>query len=449
MTIRSAHDLFVAIESSLWRDTEKMLPKWQQSGLRGLQIAFAVLRDIAEGHLNLRAMSLVYYTIIAIVPMLALTFAVLKGLGVHNAMEPALLGLLQPFMGEYSFQITSNIVSFVDNVRVDVLSAVSLGVLLYSVLTMMQQVELTFNYIWNISSPRSLANRVSEYLFAVIVSPLLILISVGIASSVNTAFFVSFLEDLRFGAWVLQALAFVIPALFMSLAFALAFIFVPNTKVHFRSAFLGGFITMVAWKTMAWVFKNFIAVESTNAIIYAAFFAIILLMLFLYLGWLMLLIGSSVSFYHQYPSKTRSGRKPLALSLQLQEEVGLSVAYLIVKRFIQRENPWSLDELQSYTRLSMPVLERTTDTLIAIGLIRATDEQPRRYLPHHSVEDVALNDIRVMLRQHSWQSQEVRTLPPERVQIQQFMHDIDSQWAESSANTSFRKLLEQEQTTNK
>jgi len=342
MTIRSAHRLFVAIGSSLWRDTDDMLPKWQRSGLHGLQIAFAVLRDIAEGHLSLRAMSLVYYTIIAIVPMLALTFAVLKGLGVHNAMEPALLGLLQPFMGEYSFQITSNIVSFADNVRLDVLSAVSLGVLLYSALTMMQQVELSFNYIWNISAPRSLSNRVSEYLFAVIVIPLLILVSVGIATSVNAAFFVSFLEELRYGAWVLQTLAFVIPALFMALAFALAFIFIPNTKVHFRSAFLGGFITMVAWKTMAWVFKNFIAVESTNAIIYAAFFAIILLMLFLYLGWLMLLIGSSASFYHQYPGKTRNGRKPLALSLQRQEEVGLSIAYLIVKRFIQRENPWSL-----------------------------------------------------------------------------------------------------------
>jgi len=107
------------------------------------------------------------------------------------------------------------------------------------------------------------------------------------------------------------------------------------------------------------------------------------------------------------------------------------------------------DELRSYTRLSMPVLERATDTLISIGLIRATDEQPRRYLPHHSVEDVALNDVRVLLRQHSWQPQEMRTLPPERMQIRKFMQDVDSHWAECSANTSFRKLLEQEQTTNK
>lgn len=138
MTIRSVQDLINLIEGWLWRDTEQTAAGWQRHLTRALQIAWAVLRDIAEGHVSLRAMSLVYYTVIAIVPLLALTFAVLKGLGVHNAMEPALLGLLEPFMGEYSNQITSNVVSFVDNVRVDVLSVVSLGVLLYTVLTMMQ-----------------------------------------------------------------------------------------------------------------------------------------------------------------------------------------------------------------------------------------------------------------------------------------------------------------------
>ncbi|MDO9476768.1 MAG: YihY/virulence factor BrkB family protein [Pseudohongiella sp.] len=448
MSIRSAHDLVSAIENRLWRENEGNLPRWQQIGFRGFQIAFAVLRDLAEGQLSLRAMSLVYYTVIAIVPLLALTFAVIKGLGVHNAMEPALLGLLQPFLGEYSIQITSNIVSFVDNVRVDVLSAVSLGVLLYSVLTMMQQIELTFNYIWNISQPRSMSNRVSEYLFAVIVSPLLILISVGIATSVNAAFFVSFLAELRFGAWILQSIAMLMPAIFMSLAFALAFIFIPNTKVRFQSAFMGGVVTMIAWKTMGWIFKNFIAVDSTNAIIYAAFFAIILMMLFLYMGWLMLLIGSSISYYHQFPSKTRSGRKPLEISLQMQEEVSLSVAYLIVKRFIRRENPWSLDELQSYTRLNTPLLESAINALMSTGFISAIDEQPRRYLPHHSVEDIPLNDLRVLLRQRSGNAQELKLLTSEQRQIRQFMEDIDSHWAGTSGAVSFRKLLEQESTNN-
>lgn len=444
MAIRSPKDLINVIDTRLWREHDSGKFQWRKHTARAIQITYAVLRDLAEGHLSLRAMSLVYYTVIAIVPLLALTFSVLKGLGVHNAMEPALLGLLQPFMGEYSVQITDNVVGFVDNVRVDVLSVVSLGVLLYTVLTMMQQIELTFNYIWSITQPRTLAHRISEYLFAIIVSPLLILISVGIASSVNATFFIRYLEQLTFGAWVLHSIAYVMPALFMSLAFALAFVFIPNTRVRFSSAFIGGVVTMVAWKTMAFVFQNFIAVNSANAVIYAAFFAIILLMIFLYLGWLMLLIGSSVAFYHQYPAKARSGRASLELSFEMQEEIALSVAYLIVKRFSQGQDPWNADELAAYTRISSPIIETALNALTDAGFISATDEQPRCYLPHHSVEDSSVNALRKLLRQRSGTKLEQKSLSPEQTQIRQFISEMDEQWSKSSSEITFRQLLSQE-----
>ncbi|MDO8908095.1 MAG: YihY/virulence factor BrkB family protein [Pseudohongiella sp.] len=444
MPIRSPKDLINVIDSRLWREHESGKYKWRKHTARAMQIAYAVLRDIAEGHLSLRAMSLVYYTVIAIVPLLALTFAVLKGLGVHNAMEPALLGLLQPFMGEYSIQITDNVVSFVDNVRVDVLSVVSLGVLLYTVLTMMQQIELTFNYIWSITQPRTLAHRISEYLFAIIVSPLLILISVGIASSVNATFFVRYLEELTFGAWIIQSIAFVMPALFMSLAFALAFVFIPNTRVRFSSAFIGGVVTMIAWKSMALIFQNFIAVNTANAVIYAAFFAIILLMLFLYLGWLMLLIGSAVAFYHQYPAKARTGREPLELSFEMQEEVALSVAYLIVKRFSQGQDPWNVDELAAYTRISVPIIETAVTALVDAGFISATDEQPRCYLPHHSVEDSSVNALRKLIRQRSGTKLDQKSMTSEQAQIHQFLNDMDEHWSTTSGELTFRQLLLQE-----
>ena len=162
----------------MWDTNLAVQPLWRRTAIRSLQIAYAVGRDLAEGQLSLRAMSLVYYTVIAIIPLLALTFSVLKGLGVHNAMEPALLNVLQP-LGERSLEVTRNIINFVENVRVDVLSIVSLGVLLYTVLNMMQKIEMSFNFIWSVSVGRKFANRVSEYLFAVIVSPLLIFISIG------------------------------------------------------------------------------------------------------------------------------------------------------------------------------------------------------------------------------------------------------------------------------
>lgn len=448
MVIRSAQEIRQKLEYYLWDDDQSRsaLPAWrrfiQRTVKRSLQIAYAVTRDLAEGHLSLRAMSLVYYTVIAFVPLLALTFAVIKGLGVHNAMEPMLLGILEPFMGEYGSEITGNLVGFVDNVRVDVLSVVSLGVLLYTVLTMMQRIEMSFNYIWSVVQARTLANRVSEYLFAVIVSPLLILLSVGIASYVNTTFFARLLEDLSFGAGILHVIGTVTPYLFMSLAFAFAFSFIPNTRVQFSSAFIGGVVTTIAWTGMAWIFQNFITEYSANAVIYAAFFAVILLMLFIYLGWLMLLIGSSVAYYHQNPSKTLTGRTPLRLSLRMQEELGLTLAYLIVKRFKEGGVPWTADRLQAHTRLSPTMIESTLNVLVDIGFISATDSTPKQYLPVSSVENSSLPVLRRRLREQATDRPDTRSFCAEQLQIREFLDQTEQLLHKEFCDTTFYGLHE-------
>jgi membrane protein len=443
MQLRSLKELKDRTDSFLWADRSAE-NRWQRAGIRTLQIGYAVIRDLAQGNLSLRAMSLVYYTVIAFVPLLALAFAVLKGLGVHNELEPALLGLLQPFMGEYSIEIAQNVVGFVDNVRVDVLSVVSLGVLLYTVLTMMQRIELSFNYIWSVAQARSLGSRVSEYLFAIIVAPLLILISVGIASYVNTVFFVRLLESLPTGALLLQFVGLLTPFLFMSLAFALAFIFIPNTRVRFRSAFIGGIVTTIAWKLMGWVFQNFITEYSANAVIYAAFFAVILLMLVIYLGWLMLLIGSSVAFYHQHPSKTYAGREPPKLSLRLKEEVDLTIALLIVKRFQQGVPPWSADELQAYTRLSPAMIESAVQILMAIGLIRATDENPPCYLPVSTVDNCKLHELRHRIRSYAKDHPDNRSCCAEQMQIRGILDEAEQSWSKSWGDTTLKDLIKSE-----
>lgn len=440
MQLTLLHELKDKVDSFLWADRPAQ-NRWRRAGMRALQIAYAVVRDLTQGNLSLRAMSLVYYTVIAFVPLLALAFAVLKGLGVHNELEPTLLGLLQPFMGEYSVEIAENIVGFVDNVRVDVLSVVSIGVLLYTVLTMMQRIELSFNYIWSVPKARKLGSRVSEYLFAIVVAPLLILVSVGIASYVNTVFFVRLLESLPTGGTILQFIGMITPFLFMSLAFAMAFIFIPNTYVRFRSAFIGGVVTTIAWNVMGWIFQNFITQYSANAVIYAAFFAVILLMLVIYLGWLMLLIGSSVAFYHQHPSKTYSGREPPKLSLRMKEELDLTMAYLIVKRFQQGVEPWSADELQAYTRMSPAMIESGLNILMAIEFIRATDENPPCYLPVSTVDNCKLHELRRKLRAYSKDHADTRSCCEEQMLIRKILDQADESWAETCGDTTLPDLI--------
>src|SRR5690606_3003852 len=251
------------MEALLWDPELANRPWWHRIGVRALQIAYAVGRDLVEGQLSLRAMSLVYYTVIATIPLLALTFSVLKGLGAHNAMEPALLNLLAP-LGERSAEVTRTVINVAENVRVDVLSVVSLGVLLYTVLTMMQQIVMSFHFVWSVAEGRRFANRVSEYLFAIIVSPLLLFLSMGITSYINTNPFERTLGIMPFGGVMLQITGSITAFMFMSLAFAFVYIFIPNTRVQFSSALVGGIMTTIIWKTMGMIFQSFFVSNSAN-----------------------------------------------------------------------------------------------------------------------------------------------------------------------------------------
>jgi membrane protein len=310
---RYSNSIRKELSAFLWQQPLSTQSFWKRFLLRSLQILFGVLRDLTQGQISLRAMSLVFTTVLGFVPLLALTFSVLKSLGVHNAMEPTLLTLLEP-LGERSSEVTNQILGFVDNIQVELIGITSTGFLIFVVLDMMRKIEVSFNYIWAVKQARSWSNRIREYLFAVIVSPLLLFLSISITSSVNTSFFQRFLTELAYGSMVLEIFAFVAPILFMSLAFAFAYSFLPNTKVQFSSAFIGGLVTTIIWKLMGSLFQGFF-ISAARESIYLAFATAIAVMFMAYVLWLVALVGSSIAFYHQYPAKIRIGRERLKLGI--------------------------------------------------------------------------------------------------------------------------------------
>lgn len=411
------------INSILWERDIESLPFLQRFLIRSAQIIYAIGRDWAEGQLSLRAMSLVYSTVLGFIPTLALTFAVLKSLGVHNAMEPTLLTLLE-VLGDRREEVTQQIIGFVDNIQVEIIGITSLGLLLYLVLDMMRKIELSFNYIWSVSRGRSWSNRVSEYLFAVIVSPLLIFISISITSSVNTSFVTAFIENLTFASTIVGLFAFLFPLLFMSLAFAFAYSFLPNTKVKFTSAFIGGFVTTIVWKLMGAFFQDFFVAAARESI-YLAFATVLALMIFTYVGWLVALLGSDIAYYHQYPNKARTGRKPITLSISQQEELTLTLAAMIIQRFHKKLPPATEEELAHQMGLSPMVIEPSLNHLKEIGLIVTTSDEPAQYLPKNSVNDCALADIWRTLRTRGRGDIQGNKNLPELLRAQRFLSQLD------------------------
>ncbi|MBL4821316.1 MAG: YihY/virulence factor BrkB family protein [Gammaproteobacteria bacterium] len=419
----------------LWEQDVESLPIWQRFLVRSAQIIFAVIRDWNEGQLSLRAMSLVYSTILGFIPTLALIFAVLKSLGVHNAMEPTLLTLLEA-LGDRREQITQQIIGFVDNIQVEIIGITSLGLLIYLVLDMMRKIETSFNYIWCVSQGRSWSNRVSEYLFAVIVSPLLIFISISITSSVNTTFFTAFLENLSYGSAIVEFFAFLFPLLFMSLAFAFAYSFLPNTKVKFTSAFIGGLVTTIVWKFMGSFFQDFFITAARESI-YLAFASVLAIMIFAYVGWLVALMGSDIAYYHQYPNKARIGRKSISLSINQREELALTLAALIIHRFYKKLPPFTEEELAIQMGLSPMNIEQSLRYLQEISLVVTTSDEPARYLPQNSVNECTLADIwRTLRTSGSGPIVGNRNLP-ELKRAQKFLSELDDVVTEKLGKEKF------------
>ena len=112
--------------SLVWESERESLPKWLRPFLTSLRIGHLMVQDLMEGQLTLRSMSLVYTTLLAMVPLLALSFSVLKGFGVHNQLEPILLNFLAP-LGGRGVEITHRVIEFVDNIKVGVLGTLGLA----------------------------------------------------------------------------------------------------------------------------------------------------------------------------------------------------------------------------------------------------------------------------------------------------------------------------------
>lgn len=390
------HNWRLRTQRFLWQQNNSALPLPQRFLIRSTQIFIAVVRDLLQGQLSLRAMSLVFTTLIGFFPLLALTFAVLKALGVHNALEPTLLTLLQP-LGDRSNELTTEILTYVDSIQVQVIGIASVGLLIYIVLDMMRKIESSFNYIWSVKHGRSWSNRISEYLFAVIVSPLLLFLSISITSWVNTNFFETFLDRILYGTLVIEFVAVITPILLMSLAFAFAYVFLPNTRVRFSSAFIGGLVTTIIWKLMGSVFQG-IFVSAARESIYLAFATAIAIMFFAYIGWLVALVGSSIAYYHQNPAKARNGRERTALSISQQEELSLTLAAIVIRRFQKGLLPLTEAELMNAISSNPIVIEGALDSLERIGLVTHTAHNPPRYVPTRSVEDCTILAIWRALR---------------------------------------------------
>jgi membrane protein len=368
---------------------------------------YALVRDLLEGELTLRAMSLVYTTLLSVVPLLAFSFSVLKGFGVHHQIEPLLYEFLQP-LGDRGAEITDQVIEFVDNVKGGVLGGVGLSLLIFTIISMVQKIEDSLNFVWQVQRSRSLARRFSDYLSVILVGPILMVTATGLIASVSSSEVVESLTEVGPLGTAIVQLGRLVPYALVVLVFTFLYAFLPNTRVRFTAALIGAITGGAFWAASGALFAEFVVGSTRYAAIYSGFAIGLIALIWLYVSWLVLLLGAQISFYVQNPRNLRTGRSRLRLSLAQTEELALSLMYRIGRAFrtgtrVDVEN--LARELAVPSRALGEIVERLEDAKL---LVISDDDGllPGRDMSRISLEEIldAVRGSRGELREDPVQS---------------------------------------------
>jgi membrane protein len=366
-----------------------MGPPWGAT-LRWLRYPAALIRDWLSGDISIRAMSLAYTTLLSLVPLMVFSFAILKGLGARADLRLIVHEFFRP-VGSAATQLTESVMQFVANMRGELLGSIGLAFLVYTVITTIQKVETSFNFVWRVERPRSFGRRFAEYLSVMILAPILLALAIGLLGSAENSPVARWLHAVAPFAAILSVLGSIVPYAIVTVVFTCMYAFIPNIRVQFRAALIGGVTAGIIWALVGKVFTAVILYSSQLVAVYSGFAIVLTTLIWVYLSWLILLIGAQLAFYVQFPQYLRHGQETIELTGSDREQVGLSIMYLIGRDYGAGKRYWNAGRLAAELDVPGIALAPVLARLERAGFIVVTEQE--LFVPGRDPEGILLADI--------------------------------------------------------
>lgn len=373
------------VKEDIWRLHEQRLPLFKATIIKSLKIALLSVQGFSRDLCPLRASALTLYSILSIVPVIAMLFGIAKGFGFEKMLEQRLLEQA-PDQDAMVLQLISFAQNMLDSTKGGVVAGIGIVVLFWTIINVIGNIEESFNYIWKISTARSISRKFSDYLSLMLLAPVLIIASSSITVFLKTkiTWLMTVIQLPEFGTWlVLRALG-LSPLLLMIALFTFTFIFMPNHKINFRAGIIAGIVTGILYHLSQWVYISLqIGVSSYNAI-YGSFAALPLFVVWLQTGWMIVLFGCEIAFFLQNYEIYRNNNRFSDLSFSLKKVIALQTTHLIIKNFIQLDNPLTAAEIATRLVIPIAIIQPVLSELMASHIIvefRNQDDVDEAYLP--------------------------------------------------------------------
>ncbi|MBF0379622.1 MAG: YihY/virulence factor BrkB family protein [Magnetococcales bacterium] len=420
-----------AFKKWLWNSDTTTLPMLQRVLNLTIRISYRVFMDMSAKKLTVQATSLVYTTLLSLVPLLAVSFSTLKAFGVHNKLDPVLADFLTP-LGPQGDVIRLRILEFVNNINASVLGSMGLLMLFYTVISLIQKIEESFNDIWYVKNTRRFSQKFSQYLSVIVVGPILIFSAIGLTASFKISSYMQQLATIEPFGLFLAVGAKLLPFILIIIAFTFIYMIVPNTRVNWGCALVGGFVSGIIWETTSWFFTAFIAGSVNYVAVYSVFATLIVFMIWLQLNWLIILIGANITFYCQNNSYLTIDGDSYKISNRVKERLALSILVEVGQKSYLNSPPPSIEDIVRKTNAPTETVTEIVEMLFNNQIIAKIGENGSdiTYIPNRPFDVTHVRDVLKDIRKAEdqiYQLDERIHYPPSVKRVAERVEDVIGQ----------------------
>lgn len=368
------------------------------------------VRGFINDNCSLRASALTFYTLLSIIPIFAMAFGIAKGFGLQNAIERQIMLQLKG-QEEVAKWLISFAYSFLHNTQGGIIAGIGVAVLFYTVIKVLNNIESSFNAIWDTNSQRSVIRKITDYLSIMLIAPVFWIIAssmtVFIVKEVNTVIGrVSILSQV---SPLIQFALQLAPYLMTWVLFCFIYIVMPNQKVHLFAGLAGGIIAGTLYQAFQYFYINFqVGVSKYNAI-YGSFAALPLFLVWLQASWLILLFGAEISFAYQNVEDYEFEPDSSKISYWQKKLMILTTVYLIVKRFDREEKNYTARQISELLDIPIILMRQLLEELVSAGIVSPTNGEGNKessaedsvgYQPAFDIAKMTVSRIITMWERH-------------------------------------------------
>ncbi|MDF1549072.1 MAG: YihY/virulence factor BrkB family protein [Bacteroidales bacterium] len=353
----------------IWEDHTKNRPAYYRFAINALRVIILAFKGFKKDECPIRSSALTYFSLLSIVPVIAVAFAISKGFGLEQILEREISKNLASQKEVMTYLLTFS-KSMLDSAKGGILAVIAIGVLLYTVLKLFHHIENAVNTIWNIERSRTFLRKFTDYLSIVIIAPILL-----VASGTANVYISTILMDISKDSFLelLSPVFFffikLVPYITIWLLFTLMYMIMPNKKVKFTHAFIAGLIAGTAYQLIQFYYINLQVGFSRYNAIYGSFAALPLFLIWVQLSWLVFLLGAEISAALNNIRSYGFKKKYEFLSISKKRMLSLLILKKITNEFAKGESPPDTQSLSDSLKLPVQYMSNITENLIAAGLV--------------------------------------------------------------------------------